>query len=63
MHHRRATDDSEVGNPRKIAKNLILDAVCEVSVLFFITQIFEGQYSDALLGYGRSDLRKVSYRR
>src|SRR5207253_1718308 len=54
LHHRCAADDFEVGNLSKVGKNLILYTISEVSVLFIIAQVLEGQHGDALLGTGRT---------
>ena len=51
LHHRSPADHFEVGNFGQIGENLVLHAISEVSVLFIITQIFEGQHGDALFRY------------
>ena len=37
LHCRRAADDFEVGHPGEAGQNFILNAICEVGVLFFLT--------------------------
>jgi len=44
----------------QIGKNFILDTISKVGVLFFITQILEGQYGDAVSQDRSSDLGKIS---
>src|SRR5438093_4219041 len=39
-------DDSQLGDPGQIRQDLILHTICEVGVLFIVTQIFKRQNRD-----------------
>ena len=47
LHHTCATNYFQVGNSGEIRKDFVLNAVCEVGVLFFIAKIFKGKNGDA----------------
>ena len=49
LHRRCAADHFQVGDPGEIGQNFILDAICEVQVLFFLAQIIERENGDTLL--------------
>ena len=46
LAHGGVADDPQIRNPGQIRQDLILHAVCEVRVLFIVTQIFKRQNRD-----------------
>ena len=54
LHHRSAADHFQVLDLGEIRQQLILDPVSKVSVLFFVTQIFQRQHCNALVGDRKS---------
>ena len=48
LHDRSAADYFQILDLGKIRQQLVLDAVSKVSVLFFLAQVFQRQYRDAL---------------
>src|SRR4029077_813148 len=48
-HERRARDYLQISDFRKVRKNVVLDSVSEISVLFCVTQILERQNGDRLV--------------
>ena len=59
LHCRRAANDFQVGYFRQASQDFVLHAICEVSVLFFAAQVFEGKHGDAL--FGNRSRRATSY--
>ncbi len=47
LHDARAADHLQVGDSRKGGQDLVLDAIGEEFVLFFLAQIFEREHRDA----------------
>ena len=61
LHCRCPTDHLKIRDLCKHGENLVLDAVCEISVLLVRTEIFERQDSNALLGNCQSRVRTTPF--
>ena len=61
LHRRCPTDHLKIRDLCEHGENLVLDAVCEISVLLVRTEIFEWQDSNALLGNCQSCVRTTPF--
>src|ERR1041385_7020738 len=62
LHHAGTTDYLQVSNFGEVRKDFVLNAVCEISVLFLIAEILKRKNGHALFGNGnrhRSEERRV----
>ena len=52
LHHARAADHFQVGDPGEVGENFILHAIGKISVVLVRTQVLKGQDRDRFLWDG-----------
>src|ERR1700740_1002792 len=50
LHYRGPANNFELGNPGEIIENLILDSLCEISIVFSRADVIKGKDCDAFFG-------------